>query len=225
MKKSIRPLVEQRWLVLFYLGRKYEKLAKRGRKMKRRIVCLTVSCLMALSLVLASCAPTTSTTPTTPTPIPTPTPPEEKEEATVLISGEIGQEPYVSPTPVGSDIAYHGDLTIKNIGQEPLVFDIVEITVSPIKGKSLRMITSSTKGQGFRIPPGDTDMFDFTTDGYTSSLLADAKGSPLILTVVLRLNGQTVAGPFMATLPELWDLPNYYEKFTKGKKLAPIKFL
>lgn len=140
------------------------------------------------------------------------------------ISGEIGQEPYSSSMPGVSDIAYHGDLTIKNIGEETLVFDIVEITVSSPEGESLKISTSPPEGKEFRIPPGDTDTFDFTTDGYTFSLLADAEGSPLKLTVILKLNGQTIAGPFMAILPELWDLPNYYEKSIEGGKLAPIEF-
>lgn len=167
-------------------------------------ICLIV--LVTLLLVFPSCTQ----------------PPEEKEEVTVLISGEIGQEPYSMP--VGSDIAYHGDLTITNIGKEPLVFNVVEKIFSPIKGKSLKIATHSPEGQEFRIPPGDSDIFDFNTDGYTSSLLADAEGSPLILIVVLKLNGQTVAGPFMAALPEPWDLPDYYEKLTEGKKLAPLNF-
>src|SRR3990170_5364294 len=84
--------------------------------MTKRILWLVVSCLMALSLVIAACGP--AATPTTPTAPSTPT--EPTPTAPTTPTTEKPQQEAVKPA---GDVPKYGGTVTYRIGSDPTNFD------------------------------------------------------------------------------------------------------
>ena len=166
-----------------------------------------------------------------------------KAGGSISVSGEASRETYVSMMggglgDVGVPLAYHVAVTLKNSGTTNVTFDEIQGAFVPFQGQPLIQRTFAydrSKGESVGayekggnslnvLEPGKSLDFDYTTDGYTMELLAAAGEQPLQFHLVLFRGGSPVAGPFVADLPNLADLPQY-ELTSKGdRKSRPLSF-
>lgn len=145
----------------------------------------------------------------------------------------FGADPSVSP------IAYRVFVRVKNSGSSSLVFDEIEASFIPAQGRALRTKTyrydgskdhsatgySKDDNKATELAPEEIQAYDWTTNGYTFSLLRDSGAKPLTFSVRFLYKGALVAGPFRAILPELMTLPSYEESlFDKTEKGHPLTF-
>lgn len=102
---------------------------------------------------------------------------------------------------------YRVSVTISNVGGDSLEFDVAEAAFFPSGGKVLRMPTTSTqRDHVFRLAAGESDKFEWGTNGYTFDLLEDAGAAPLYFRLELKRGLNRVAGPYVAKLPHLSGL-------------------
>jgi len=162
--------------------------------------------------------------------------PAKKES--LLVEGEVVRDFYSSFMSTGSDVEYRVEFRLKNIGDKPLVCDEIEAAFFSFQGTALRMPTyrydegkeaeqeayQTGKRLTFELLPGQTEKFEKSTDGYTTDLLTRAQGEPLKFSVALKLNDVLVAGPFVATLPEIQSLPSYVDKWSGKTEGYRLKF-
>lgn len=123
-----------------------------------------------------------------------------------------------SPAPGVEGPCYEVEVTIANIGHQPVVFDSLEIAFIPKKGTPLKSITKPVQDDYIALAPGDKEEFHGTTNGYTIPLLVDAGKEPLVLLVSPQKNNQPVCPPFTMNLPELDELENVYDRYIERHK-------
>lgn len=162
-----------------------------------------------------------------------------KNEKKCAVAAWVSQEYYLSGmgNPTVSPFAYRVELEFTNTGSVPIEFDAVEAAFLPSVGRPLTQKTypyDSTKGSNDRayaegdrivkkIPPGGTEEFSFTTNGYTLLLLRDAGNKPLVFVALLANRKAVEVGPIWFELPSINSLPHYEKserqpiKFTVGK--------
>jgi hypothetical protein len=120
----------------------------------------------------------------------------------------------------GFGFEFQAKITIRNTGRQAVAFDQVVAIYHP--AGSTGGLRSSTKlfdpekgwdnlgeGREQKLKAGEaTRDFEFTTNGYTTHLLNDAEGRPLLLSITLFRGEEIVAGPYDAVLPSISDLPD-----------------
>lgn len=156
------------------------------------------------------------------------------------VTAEVYQEFHTTTgdSPDTSPVAYRVNVTVKNGGAKPIVFDTVVCAFVPANGKPLlnkTYVYDETRGydqkaydRGLKtdtIEPGAVKTFSSTTDGYTFKLLRDTGGLPLQFIFTLLRGDSTpalsVIGSHSADLPNIPTLPQYSVSDTRrGKDLA-----
>lgn len=105
---------------------------------------------------------------------------------------------------------YHVRVRVTNRKPTPVDFDeaVAEFVPADGKGTPLRVSTTTeVRPYYWGLSPGKTRVFEFDTNGYTDSLLADAGEAGLLFALTLRLNGKTVVPPRPLKLPDLKAVP------------------
>jgi hypothetical protein len=76
------------------------------------------------------------------------------------------------------------------------------------------------------LQPGESHQQEFATNGYTFAVLHDAGGKPLQFHIHFLSNGKPVTNRFIASLPNIQDLPSYERSFTdkNAEKGKPLEF-
>jgi hypothetical protein len=109
-------------------------------------------------------------------------------------------------------IEYVVRVSFSNIGATPVVFDTVRAIFFSEAGGGHGMTTVKTDGGSWQLSRSKQEDFTFHTNGYTGQILADARGAPILFAVKLLRGGEVVAGPFLAELPALHQLPSEYSR-------------
>lgn len=157
-----------------------------------------------------------------------------------IVTAEAYQEFHttMSDSHDSSPIAYRVNVTVKNTGSSPIVFDTIVCAFVPANGRPLinkTYVYDKTKGKDEKsynsdlktdaIEPGTAKTFSSTTDGYTFKLLGDAGNLPLQFVFTLYRGDSTPAisaiGSHGADLPDIQALPRYnVPATTRGKELS-----
>jgi hypothetical protein len=157
----------------------------------------------------------------------------------IQVIGQAYKEFY-SPISSGyvSHLAYRVDVTVKNIGREPVVYDTAYGIVIPSQGKPLLLPTyvydkaKGSESDAYKghlktaaLKPGESQAFSYSTDGYTQDLEQHANGIPLQFVFELLVGdtkpATSLIGSHRGDLPSLSDLPDYSaEGPTSGKDLV-----
>ena len=127
-----------------------------------------------------------------------------------------------------SPIAYHVKMKITNKGKLDIKYDRIFSGFIPPRGKALEMQTypfvsgaRATDSNPFTLVPGKTEEYDFTTNGYTMDLLANANGQPLVFVMILLRGEEVVYKTQQVALPPVGDLPSY-ELTMFGNDVKPL---
>ena len=156
------------------------------------------------------------------------------------VTAEVYKEPYntMSSSHDISPIAYRVNVTVKNNGRSPIVFDTVICAFVPAKGQPLlnkTYVYDKSRGMAEKnyrrdlntdaIEPGSARMFSSTTNGLTFKLLRDASNLPLQFVFTLLKGNSTpalsVIGSHGASLPDIQALPLYNETTKpRGKEIS-----
>lgn len=154
----------------------------------------------------------------------------------VDIQGEVSSEFYMTMGySIASPIAYRVDVVLKNIGNNNLIFDECDAVFTSGVGTPLIMRSYAIDQSYGKDGSGDHKESiiekngkwerNFTTNGYTFDLLADADGRPMKFYILLTRQGEIVAGPYVAVLPKISELPSYERSIIDGNaKLFPMTF-
>ncbi len=144
-------------------------------------------------------------------------------QAQITVSGWATKDYYMSMMASGSQPEYKVHLTIKNTGPSRLDFDtLLAVWLSREEATPLIQVTVPHESK-FRLNRGESQEFDFQTNGYTYSMLSDAEGVSLKFAFMLRRGGRQASNLYYAVLPSLDKLPNYFEVYPKGHKLTFLK--
>ncbi len=155
------------------------------------------------------------------------------------VEGEVGRAIYITMglrDVTTAPIEYRVKVTIHNTGSNPLVWDQIQADFYPERGRHLTQSTFAydpEKGEDRRayyeggnrpqeIAPGASHDLEVDTNGHTFDLLGEAGGKPLRFSVAVLLKGRTIAGPYVALLPPLDDLPSYEQALVGGGQ-KPVK--
>lgn len=147
--------------------------------------------------------------------------------------GEVFRDTYVNVVmPSESQISYCVKVSITNESIGPFVFDNIEAYFFAERGEPLiQKVDMRTKkpdqdiDAAFEsglineivISSGETNNLHnlfFSTNGYTTSLIDNARGGVLSFAVIFKLRGNIVAGPYIGVLPNwrtLETLPGRWE--------------
>lgn len=150
--------------------------------------------------------------------------------AGVIISGCTGEKPAtikeieglsvtaqaVRSSDLGQD-EYFVNVSIKNMRNTPVRIRQA-YAIFGVGGAGVPVIVTKEIGAKLESAPGETEYFEFGSDGWTDKLLSTAKseGTPPLFRVALYdEKGQNIGqGEFKGELPELQSL-NYYNKYGK----------
>ena len=163
----------------------------------------------------------------------------QEQQNGLSVEGEVTQENYMSLGIGASPIAYHVDVTARNVGERQLDFDKIEAYFFTEEGKSLRTVKhrydeeKGTDGDSYKtgeniltsLAPGAVEELEFSTNGYTFKLLREASGKPLKFSIIFYRDDKVVAGPYFAVLPlHIQALPQYEQTLMddniKGRRLT-----
>ncbi|MCK5061846.1 hypothetical protein KAR28_04815 [Candidatus Parcubacteria bacterium] len=153
------------------------------------------------------------------------------------VTAEVYKESY-EENAIYNDVAYRVNITVKNCGENPIVYDTAICAFVPSSGRPLFnkiYIYDEARGnneENYRrdlktdvIESNLTRMFTSTTNGFTYNLLHDAGSLPLQIVFTLLIGNsepaQSVIGSYGANLPDIQTLPQYTGVTnTKGKKIT-----
>ncbi len=127
-------------------------------------------------------------------------------------------------------VEYKVKVTIRNTGTSALTWDQLQAEFYPEHGRHLTIPMfpyDPEKGgderayqqggkKSLKLAPGASQDFEFGTDGYTFDLLGEADRKPLRFSVAVLFDGTAIAGPYVALLPPLNDLPSYERALVAG---------
>ncbi len=168
---------------------------------------------------------------------------KSQNQIKLSVEGEVTQEIYMSLGGGGigstaSPIAYHVKVTIRNLSSMPITFNEIIADFFPEQGTHLKQMTYAydekmgdnqesyqvDARKPINLAVGESREWNFGTNGYTFNLLRDAGDKPLRFSITFNNNKQTIAGPFIATLPDLQTLSSYektiLDKEAKGQQLT-----
>ena len=113
----------------------------------------------------------------------------------VTVTAKVSRGVHVGTGLEGPDTTYEVAVEITNNGDEELTFEKVVGAFLPPEPKTpLQMPTSQNDDTPFRLPPGESLEVPYTSDGYTSRLIADAGSASLIFAVALVTDEEAI-GP------------------------------
>ncbi len=135
-------------------------------------------------------------------------------------------------------IAYHVKVHVKNSGTKKILFDEIQAAFVPSQGQPLiqrtfaydkskhESLDAYEKGDNKPsiLECGESLDFDYTTDGYTREVLEATGKQPLQFHIVLFRSKSVIAGPYVADLPNLMDLPQYELTFIGDQKAKALSF-
>ncbi len=153
-------------------------------------------------------------------------------EPKLEVKGEVTRESYNNMGLGGGmtlPVAYHVKVTVKNLGPE-FSCDTVLGRFAPMRGKELNCVSSKVdpndpggeKTIPWKFATGQPLEFEFSTNGYTQSLLNFSGSEPLQFHLLLGLLGEKQAVMYTADLPPLKDLPMYELTLVGEAKALPL---
>ncbi len=167
---------------------------------------------------------------------------ERQTQLELEITGEVLRDSYVNVVrPSESQIAYGVRVSITNESNSLLIFDNIEASFFAERGTPFKQEISMRRkkpgqGTGEAFEPGiveeiviasgetsDLHNLFFSTNGYTESLLNEARGGALRFSIVFKLKGDVIAGPYIGILPNLRaleTLPSKWEVLTDSSRVG-----
>jgi len=158
---------------------------------------------------------------------PAPQPPPTQSQAPQASPGpkievEVFRDIYAGfGDPGVSPMSYEVTVKFTNTTTTPFEFDTVEGAFLPENGTPLANRShpydaskqtepgkySGSDLKSSTVAPGASEVFHFTTDGYTGKLLSDAGNAPLRFGFTVAHRRKIVFGPLVGDLPQLNGLP------------------
>jgi len=153
--------------------------------------------------------------------------PQHSLDQLLSVSAEAFLEFYAKQTDLPTEsfqAQYKVSVVIKNEQKKDIILGKIYAGFSLPNGNSLGMrafFYDKKKPNEEReaiLKPGENLKFDIATGVYTSRLLAESEGYPILFTIAFTRKEKPVAGPYSALLPPLLNLP-VWKPGIKGKEL------